>query len=116
MVFDYFRTITALDSITIDDIGNTCINAINDNAEEWFLVVHTYEGWTEIKEFGPLIVDTNDLPTYFEYRKYAYEFNEKKLGTTIDKFINNPKRMITQVSEVEKDFVKSRLNIVRDKL
>lgn len=116
MIFDYLRTTTALDTIDIEDIGNCAINAINDDAEEWFLIINTYEGWTETIEFGPLVVDTEDLRTFFKYDKYACDFSEKKIGRSIDKFINDPKRMITQVFEVEKDFAKSRFNSIKDKL
>ena len=116
MIFDYFRLTTALDSIDIDDIGNCCINSINDSGEEWFLIVKTCEGWTEITEFGPLLVDTGRLPSYFMYNRFSYDFSEKKISAVIDKFINNPKRAITQVFEVEKDLAASRLNTVRDDL
>ena len=116
MVFNYFKTVTALDSISIDDIGNTCISAINDDAEEWILVIYTREGWTEIKEFGPLEIDSDDIKTFFNYNKYAHEYNEKKIKSAIDRFINNPKRMITQAQEVDIEYVKERLNIVKNKI
>ena len=45
--------------------------------------------------------------------KYSYI----NLGNNrIDKFLNNPRRMITQVSEVEKEFAQDRLNTVSSKL
>ena len=116
MIFDYLRTTTALDTIDIDDIGNCAISAINDDAEEWFLITDTYEGWTKIREFGPIVVDRDELRTFFSYNCYASDFSEKKLRTRIDKFLNNPRRMITQVSEVEKEFAQDRLNTVSSKL
>ena len=116
MIFDYLRTTTALDTIDIVDIGNCAINAMNDDAEEWFLIIDTNEGWTKIREFGPIVVDENKLRNYFSYDCYASDFAEKKLRTRIDKFLNNPKRMITQVYEVEKAFATDRLNAIKDSL
>lgn len=116
MIFDYLRTTTALDTIEIEDIGNCAVNAMNDDAEEWFLIINTYEGWTETIEFGPLVVDDDDIKTYFKYDKFSSDYSEKKIGRSIDRFINDPKRMITQVFEVDKEFAKSRLNSIKDKL
>ena len=113
MIFDYMRMVSALDTIEIDDIGNTCINTLNDYGEEWYLIINTHEGWTEIVEFGPLVVDSNNLKTYFTYDKYSYEYSDKKIGKVIDKFINNNKRDITQVFEVTKDQAKNRLELVK---
>ena len=114
MIFDYMRTVQSLDIIDIADIGNTCINAFNDEGEEWFLTINTYQGWTETVEFGPLVTEQDKIRPYFSYNRYSYEYNEKKLERAIDKFINNPSRRITQVFEVEKDEAKSRLDAIKD--
>ena len=111
MIFDYLRTVQSLDTITIEDIGNTCINTINDDAEEWYLIITTKQGWTEIKEFGPLVVDSDKLKQYFMYNKFSFEYNEKRLRKIIDNFINNTRHNITQVFEIEKSDAENRLNI-----
>ena len=116
MIFDYLRTTTALDTISLDDIGNCAVNAMNDSGEEWFLIINTYEGWTETIEFGPLVVDADETKSYFNYDKFACDFSEKKISNTINKFLNNPKRSITQAFEVEKDFAKTRLNSIKKSL
>ncbi len=116
MTFDYLRTIQSLDSINIEDIGNTCINAINDDAEEWYLSISTENGWSVITEFGPVTVDSNKLKNYFMYSKFSMEFNERKIYTLIDKFINNSKRAITQVFELEKLKAKERFISIKNVL
>ncbi len=114
MIFDYLRMIQSLDTIDIEDIGNTCINALNDTGQEWYLVIDTFEGWTKIKEFGPLIVDSNRIGSYFNYDKYEYDYSDKKISKVIEKFINNPKRDITQVFEMPKDNAIERLEAVKN--
>lgn len=116
MIFDYLRTTTALDTIDIIDIGNCSISAINDDAEEWFIIIDTNEGWTKIREFGPILSDDNKIKTFFNYDCSATDFSEKKIKIRIDKFLNNPRRMITQVNEVEKVFAQDRLNSILKQL
>ena len=110
------RMVQALDTIDIPDIGNTCINAFNDFGLEWYLIIDTHQGWTRIKEFGPLLVDTDSIATYFDYTMYQYEYSDKKINKVIDKFINNNKRMITQVFEVPKEQAEERLEAAKKHL
>ncbi len=116
MIFDYLRTVQAMDTISIEDIGNTCINAFNDDGLEWFLVLETNNGWTKTTIFGPLKVDSNKLTTSFSYSFYEKDFSEKTINKTIDNFINNPKYMITQVEEIDKNFAKERFNKIKESL
>ena len=112
MIFDYLRTIQAMDSISIEDIGNTCITALNDDGLEWFLIIETINGWTKVTSFGPLKVDSIKLSTSFSYNFYEKDFSEKSINKTIDNFINNPKHMITQVEEIDKNLAKERFNSI----
>lgn len=115
MRFDYFRTVTALDEIDIEDIGNTCIYAANDEGHEYYLIIETWEGWTCIKEFGPIVEsgDKNKIMTFFRYDMFSYEYSDKKISKAIDKFMNNPKRFITQVFEIEKEDGKEALESIK---
>lgn len=116
MIFDYLRTTQALDSISIEDIGNTCINAVNDEALEWFLIIETNAGWTKITEFGPLKVDSDKLSTSFSYTFYEKDFSERSINKTIDNFLNNPRRMITQVFEIDKNIATERFSHIKESL
>ncbi|MBQ6632040.1 MAG: hypothetical protein IJH55_08070 [Romboutsia sp.] len=116
MIFDYLRTVQAMDTIDIVDIGNTCINAVNDDALEWYLLIETKSGWTRTTTFGPLKIDSNSLSTSFLYSFYEKEYAEKTISKTIETFINNPKYMITQVFEVDKEIAKERLNSIKKSL
>lgn len=116
MIFDYLRTTQSLDSISIADIGNTCLNAINDDAWEWYLIIETTNGWTKTTTFGPLKVDSDSLLSNFSYNFYEREFSEKNISSTISNFINNPKHMITQVVELDKNSCKDRFDFIKQKL
>lgn len=116
MIFDYLRTVQAMDTIEIVDIGNTCINAVNDDALEWYLLIETKTGWTRVTTFGPLKIDSDSLSNNFNYNFYEKEFYEKSISKTIDSFINNPKYMITQVFEIDKEIAKKRLSAIKKSL
>lgn len=117
MTFEYMKIVQAMDLIEIPDIGNTCINAINDDAEEWYLIIETKGGWTRVVEFGPLKIDS-DKPMlhYFKYNSFERDYDDKFIYNSINKFINDPKHEITQVFEVEKEVAKERLGLVKSEL
>lgn len=114
MTFEYLKIVQAMDLIEIPDIGNTCISAINDDAEEWYLVITTKNGWTNITSFGPLKLDSdNPMKNSFSYSYFERDFDEKKIKKTISDFINNPKHEITQVFEVDREEVKNKIDIIK---
>lgn len=117
MTFEYMKVVQSMDLIEISDIGNTCINAINDDAEEWYIIIETKEGWTKVTQFGPLKIDSNNpMLHYFSYNYFEREYNDKFVYNNINKFINEPKHKITQVFEVEKETAKERLETVKRSL
>lgn len=105
MNFEYMRISTAMDSIEVEDLGNVCLRASNDNADEWLMSIKTSLGWSEVKQFGPLKIDSEGFGFYFNFSFQKFEYSEKRLYKLIDDFINNPKKSIT-IAEIisEEDF------------
>lgn len=97
MNFPYLYTQQNLDSINIEDIGNVALQANNDSCECWYLTISTNLGWTKIQSFGPVNLEGDILPYHFQYNYDYIEYNDVKLIKRIDKFINDPKRLITQI-------------------
>ena len=110
MTFEYLATRTFMDSIDIEDIGNVCLNAMNDIGNEYYLIIETHLGWTEIKEFGPCLVDSDKAQNYFNLLYIKFEYSDSKIIKNIEKFINNEKRDITQVYFVDKQIALDRLS------
>ena len=115
MTFDYLRITQAMDFINIPDIGNTCICACSDNGLEWYLIIKTEEGWTTVVEFGPLFCGESVI-TYFNFNTYQREYSDKKNSKVINDFINNAKREITQVLEIDKEEAIDKFNNIKDNL
>lgn len=99
--FEYIHVVSALDTFHVDDIGNIIISANNDNELEWILYIKTDLGRTTVKEFGPLHPRLPITKFGFDCHVENAEYNERKIGKIIDKFLNNPYREITQVREID---------------
>lgn len=105
MQFEYLIQTTSNASLDIDDIGNVAIQAFCDSGNEYYLVIKTSLGWTEIFEFGPIIRDIKELPKRVSFTYRRIEYSESKIETTIDKFLNGycvTQAMVVGVDEAKK--------------
>lgn len=106
ITFDYLQRVVVDGQLSIEDIGNTVILGRNDVGEEFYLLIGTYMGWTTTIEYGPAIPDLALLPQAINLKYNRFEFNQGKIERAIDKFLNDPKRLISQAEEVCMDAVK----------
>lgn len=113
MLFNYLKTETYMDSIDIPDVGNCCLQAYNDDGNEWMMSVDTKLGWTKIKMIGPFILESDKMDNNFYYSKNEFEFSDKKLFKIINEFINNPKKQITQIFLIDKDVFNDKLSKIK---
>lgn len=108
--FDYLYQENPLDSIEVEDIGNCVIQAFNDMGYEWYLIIETSLGDSYIQEFGPFFPDIeNYFPKGFKYNFYKLQYKESKLSKIIENFINDPKKLITQVLCIEEEIAYKKL-------
>ena len=52
-------------------------------------------------EYGPSVPDIGLLPSSANLSYTRFDYNEYKIEKIIDKFLNNPKRVITQAEVVQ---------------
>lgn len=97
--FEYMHVTTALDSITITEIGECCLHAFNDLGTEWYLLCTTNSGTTRILTVGPV----KDVNEEIEISRKLLQYNEGKIIKIIEKWLQDTKKEITQVFECEKD-------------
>lgn len=109
MNFSFLCTRTFEDSIEIEDIGNCCIDALNDSGDEYFLIVETDLGASTITECGPFMVDSGPNMSYFYFSRSYRPFKEQSIKKVIDKFLNDEKKEITQVFLIDKWDVKDKI-------
>lgn len=99
--FNYLYMTEAQDVLDIEDIGNVCIQANNDVGQNWILYIKTSLGFSYIIEYGPFQYNKNT--EYLNSTFQRIEYSEYKLEKKIDKFLNEPRRMITQVQFIDED-------------
>ena len=95
MKFDYLQRITVDAQLDVDNLGEVCILARNDWGEEWYLIIHTVYGWTEVIEYGPANPSISLLPASVKYTYDRFEYNQGKLIRKVETFLNDGKRAIT---------------------
>lgn len=99
--FNYFYTTMAEDCLDVEDIGNVCIQASNDAGQNWILLIKTRLGFSYILEYGPFYY--TKITEYLNHTFQRIEYSEYKLEKKIDKFLNEPRRLITQVQFKDED-------------
>ena len=101
MTFDYLQRVIVDGQLDVENIGDCIIQANNDFGEEFYLIIKTVLGWTEILEYGPCVPDLPELSYNYTVRYSKFEYNQSKIERTIDKFLNDAKRGITQAKLAE---------------
>ena len=105
MTFEYLQRIIVDAQLDVDNIGECVILGRNDLGEEFYLIIRTEMGWTEQINFGPVTPEIDILPFNINLTYARFEFNQTKLMRAIDKFLNDPKKMITQADVIEMDSI-----------
>lgn len=105
MTFEYLQRVVVDAELNVDDIGQCVILGRNDIGEESYLLIRTEMGWTEQITVGPVCPDIEILPFNVAVLYSRYEYNQGKIERSIDKFLNDPKKMISQAEVVTYDSI-----------
>ena len=107
--FDYAYDYVATAQLQLDSIGNTCIKAVNDIGDTWYLIVDTQLGVTNLTMFGPVYLEGTQLQKKFSFYKETFDYNENKICKQIEKLLNDEKKFVSQATEIDRDEAISRL-------
>lgn len=100
--FEYLYETRSNDNFDIEDIGNVCLQANDSFGKTWYLKIRTELGFCFVYEYGPVDLSTQRvLWNSFNFHYSKIEYKESYLTSIIDKFINEPKREIVQVNEID---------------
>ena len=114
MKFEYQHIITSRNILDIEDVGNCCLMAENIIHEEYYLVIKTVLGWTEIIKYGPIMLDLKQLPPNVSYSYTRLEYNERKITTQIEKFLNPTNTEIMLAQECDFIYIKNNIRNLID--
>lgn len=116
MTFEYLQRIIVDAQLDVENIGECVILGRNDLGEEFYLIIRTDMGWTEQINFGPVTPEVDILPFNINLTYARFEFNQTKLMRAIDKFLNDPKKMITQADVVELESIQEPIQFSLNKI
>ena len=101
MQLEYFYTQQATGVIDIENIGNVALSLTNDLYHEYIAIISTEFGVSEVLLCGPFFIDIENLPQKTTLSYQRLDFNEDKLFKILDTFVNEGKKCITQVTEID---------------
>lgn len=100
MIIDYSVQKTFNQSVDIVDPGNTAIMCTNEKGAEYYMILKTVMGQTSVIAIGPVCSDIPMLLPGFNIFYNKFEYKEKTIATTLNKFINDGRKEISDVKEV----------------
>lgn len=114
MQFEYLYKIEATGQIDIDNIGECCLSACNDGGKEYILIIHTENGLVKVLEYGPILIDIESPANFVSCIYKEFQWNQKWIIGIIEKFLDNPKSMITQVTQIDLEDAKNKIKNLVD--
>lgn len=99
--FDYMQVITVGAQLEVKDIGDCCILGRDDLGQEYYLIVKTKMGTSNIVEYGPACPDFDLLPKSVKYTFDRIDYSEFKIEKRIEKFLTGHPITYAQVVELE---------------
>ena len=106
MKFDYLQRVVIDAQLDVENIGECVLLGRNDFGEEFYLIIHTDMGFTEMIEYGPAVPDLQLLPFHVSFTYDRFEYNQGKIEKLIDRFLNNPKRAVSQAEVTSLDDIR----------
>ena len=101
--FEYLPASVYIEKIDIKDIGNTIIEAKNDNQIYYYITVQTELGVTRICEFGPCLDFAQYEVKSFKFNFNKFQYSESKIIKAINSFLKNPIYNIVEANEITLD-------------
>lgn len=109
MTFEYLQRVVVDAQLEIDNVGDCVLRGRSDLGEEDYLIIRTEQGFTEVIDYGPVDPTIDILPFGVTLHYNRFEYNQSKLCKIIDRFLNDPKRFITQADVVTFDDIESNI-------
>lgn len=99
--FDYMQVITVNAQLEVENIGECAILGRDDMGKEYYIVVTTMMGQTEVVEYGPALPDFAALPPEVTYKYSRFDYSEFKIEKRIEKFLNSNPITFAEVRTID---------------
>lgn len=111
-VYGYKFERTATKEITIDDIGNCALEAIDREGAHYYLIILTSLGTTTVVKCGPIVPDVSLLPDGYTCSLERMDYDDDDIDSIIDKWTTGTKKKsFEEITIVDKSIA---INNIRD--
>ena len=91
-------------TLELESVGNVCIEGINmDDGLHYYLLIRTSMGTSSIFQYGPIVPDMGKSYNYYNVSYNREQFNERKLGMFISKWINDKFKRISSARVIDEN-------------
>lgn len=101
MQFDFDKETLSNGAVEIENIGECALSCLNDDMEEYYLVISTVMGKSYIFQYGPIVQDLDTLDN-ISCSITTLDYTEPKLIKIIDRFINDYSKRIKYIEVLPK--------------
>ena len=102
-LYGYDSEVTASKYLELDDPGMCCLEGTTDSGYAFYLIILTDLGITSTVAFGPIQLDTEQLPSIYKCDYQRFEYSEKSINKTISAFLRQRVKVDRFHSEGIKD-------------
>lgn len=99
--FDYKSEEVFTKNITVEDIGNCALECTDVEMSKYYIATQTLMGETYLLKFGPIIPDLEEIGENFSLDYKKFDYKETTIVKEIDRFVNDGKRGIEEITPVE---------------
>lgn len=99
--FNFNGTMSFEDSIIVEDLGNTCLEAVDELNYCYYFITRTKLGTTTCVEFGPIDLEDDLLPDETNIHFERFEFSNNAIIKKIGKFLMSKKNMLVKSKKVK---------------
>lgn len=99
--FEFNQQLMPQNLLEVEEVGDLCIEASNDDGFYYYLIIKTVLGESKIFAAGPVIPEYDELVNGFNVSYNVTQYKEEKLIKTINTWLNDSKKKLTNASMVE---------------
>lgn len=113
MTYEYNMEKVYTKAVDIEDPGNCCIECSSPDGSCYYLRTQSVMGFVYVLKFGPLLPDLDvldpDIKNPFELVYKQIKYSEKSIDTEIKGYINDPKKVIKDITEIDEQELLSKI-------
>ena len=98
-LFNYNGSVTYEDSVNVEDLGNTCLQAVDELNYCYFFITKTSLGITSCLEYGPIDLEDDLLPDETNIQFSRFEFSNKTIIKKINAFLMPKKNLLVKTKK-----------------